>query len=116
MATPTVTVTRTSRYKDTVPFLSAGGVEFSLWEPPVEFYAEVTGYQFHQVTAREIGFLDELAAMYYGDGNEALWWVIAQANGMIDPDRDMHVGDVLVIPPRSKLSEFIARAGDAAAD
>jgi nucleoid-associated protein YgaU len=54
-----------------------------------------------------------LAVRYYGPGYERLWWVIMQANNIIDPSAEMYPGQRLLIPPRASVLRFIARAGDA---
>lgn len=100
-----------SRYKDTPLYTAPDGQpEFALMEPPVEFSTEQTSFQVHRVARNEIGFLDVLAVRYYGQGQERLWWAIALANALVDPERDMYVGQVLVIPSRSRINSFISRA------
>ncbi len=69
----------------------------------------------HTVRNHEVGFLDELAFNYYGPGYERLWWTIALANAMIDPEHEMYTGQRLVIPARATISRFLSRAGDAVA-
>ena len=104
-----VDVARSSRYKDTPVYQGHVTFEFGLLEVPPEFDALRDGDKAHRVARNDIGFLDGLAVTYYGPGNEKFWWVIALVNGIIDPDRDMFVGQVLTIPSRSTVLEFAAR-------
>lgn len=110
-----LTLSRLSRYKDTPVFQAGDFVEFGLWEPPAEFQTQPAGSQIHTVKAHEVGFLDILAARYYGDGYEELWWSIAAANGIIDQERDMYPGMKLVIPPDARRARFVGRGGLASA-
>lgn len=50
---------------------------------------------FHDLTAGEVGTLDTVANYYYG--NVTLWWVIAVANGVLNPLR-IPAGTRLRIP------------------
>lgn len=109
-----VSISSTSRYKDTDVFDQGGTVEFALQVPPAEFQTVPVGSTIHTVRNNEIGFLDMLAVRYYGPGSEKLWWVIAQANAMVDPEREMYAGQRLVVPPRSRLTQFLGRGGDGA--
>ena len=109
----TVTLSLHSRYKDTPVYADGGVAEFALWEPPAEFRTLQRGYRSHIVKSHEVGFLDILAVEYYGPGSEQLWWVIAQANALIDIDKDMYPGQVLYIPPKTAVLQFQSRRGDA---
>lgn len=107
-----ISLSNFSRYKDTAVYADSDGVtRFALWEPPKEFVS-VSNPTLHRVTQDEIGFLDGIAVRYYGIGYERLWWVILQANGLIDPEREIYPGQVLVIPPRTAVQQFLARLGD----
>ena len=106
----TVQLPKFSRYKDTPVFNGTRGPEFGLWEPPPEAYAEDRAYRVHRIQQREVGFLDMIAVRYYGLGNEALWWFIAQANAILDPEKEMRVGGTLVIPPRNLAIQFRTRS------
>ncbi len=85
-------------------------------EGPREFTAPARAVAgtIHTVAFHEIGFLDLLAVRYYGPGYERMWWSIAMANAMIDPEREMFPGQQLLIPPRASVSQFLSRPGDAA--
>jgi hypothetical protein len=109
---PTLALSNYSRYKDTAVYADADATRFALWEPPAEFTDPALGWQIHRVAQNEVGFLDMLAAQYYGQGFEQMWWVIAQANALLDPEREMYPGMVLVIPPRAAVQQFLARLGD----
>ena len=51
---------------------------------------------FHRVTAGEAGRLDLIAYRFYR--NVGLWWVLAKANGVLNPFEDVLSGQVLRIP------------------
>lgn len=106
-----VEVSNQSRYKDTLVFEGDRGPEFGLTELPAEFQENDIADRVHRVVAAEVGFLDQIAARYYGPGYEKLWWVLAQANGIIDPAQEMFPGMVLRIPQRSLIVDFTSRVG-----
>lgn len=107
-----ITLSNTSRYKDTKVFDGDRGSEFGLWEAPVEFTQQDDGYVLHRIAGHEVGFLDILAVQYYGEGYEILWWSIALANGIIDPEQELEPNDVIQIPPRSAALQFLSRRGN----
>ena len=51
--------------------------------------------------------MDSLAYKYYG--NPRLWWVIAEANGMEDPESELYVGRKLRIPNQKYVLENVVR-------
>lgn len=106
-----LTLSRLSRYKDTPAFDAGGEVEFGLWEKPAEFTDLPTGARLHTVRSNEIGMLDMIAVIYFGDGYEEMWWAIAEANGIINPETEMYPGMKLVIPPDSRKAGFVGRGG-----
>jgi nucleoid-associated protein YgaU len=106
-----IIIPRDSRYKDTKVHRDARGLSYGVYVHPVEFDTVSSAYQLHRVVASEVGFLDMIAVRYYGDGFERLWWSIAQVNRIIDPERDMRVGQTLVIPPRSAAEAYVSRQG-----
>lgn len=114
MTTEILSLEPSSRYKDTPVYDEGGNVEFALWTPPEEFITTDRRARLHRVSQPEIGFLDMVAAREWGEGYEQFWWVIAQANALIDPETEMYAGMVLVIPPRSTLVAYRARVGNAA--
>lgn len=107
----TVQLSNFSRYKDTAIYKRAGKNVFGLFEIPTEFTTDRDDYIRHKVAPGEIGFLDKIALEYYGEGMEDLWWVISFANTIIDPDEEMYVGQILDIPPRSAVLQFLSRRG-----
>ncbi len=115
MAT-TLRISNFSTYKDTKVYTDPldHTPVFALMEAPPEFtdVDEGTGTA-HTVAVHEIGFLDALAVRYYGPGYERLWRVIAIANAMVDPEREMYAGQTIVIPSRTSVLRFLSRAGDA---
>jgi len=108
----TVSLLKTSRFKDTAIFRAeVDKVITALIEVPPEFYQTDPNSKRHTLAQHEIGFLDRLAVAYYGEGFESLWVAVAFANGVTDPEFDLQPGDVLVIPPRPLVMQFLARAG-----
>lgn len=99
-----------SRYKTTKVFSGPRGLELGLMEVLDDLYTIGSEYRTYAVRPPDIGFLDRLAVLFYGDGYEWAWWTIAYANNIADPDQEMYVGQRLVIPPRSALQKFLARA------
>jgi hypothetical protein len=57
------------------------------------------------VSQRFVGRPDLLALEVYGD--EALWWVIPQRNGLEDPVGDMTLDRVLAVPSRRLVQSAI---------
>ena len=99
-----------SRYKDTPVYVSATGKpEFALFEAPIEFTEGREDYREHRLRKFEVGMLDKLAVRYFGAGYESMWWVIALVNGMVDPEVEMFSGQVLLIPSREAVLEYVAR-------
>lgn len=114
----TLQISNFSRYKDSKVYTAdQGRYVFAPMEGPREFTApaEGTNAEIHTVRAHEIGFLDLIAAAKYGPGYERLWWVIALANALIDPEREMYAGQRLIIPSRTTIAQFLSRPGDATA-
>ena len=107
-----IEVSNRSRYKDTLVFSGDRGPEFGLCALPREFSENDIGERTHLVAAVEVGFLDLIAARYYGPGNEILWWSLAQVNNIIDPAQDMFPGMALRIPQRSRIVDFTSRVGE----
>lgn len=101
-----------SRYKDTIVHSDNGDFLYGPWRAPEEFQTVGLSWKRHMVKQSEVGFLDILAVKYFGDGQDELWWVIAQANGIVDTETDMYPGQVLNIPPRALVDQFIARSGN----
>ena len=99
-----------SRYKTTKVFSGPRGLELGLMEVLDDLYTIGSEYRTYSVRPPDIGFLDRLAVLFYGDGYEWAWWTLAYANNITDPDQEMYVGQRLVIPPRSALQKFLSRA------
>lgn len=110
MAT-TVSITNNSRYKDTLVYAGDAGPEFGLYAGPSEFLLPADEDVLHVVQANEVGFLDKLSERYYGSGNEAMWWAIAQLNAITDPELEMFAGMTIRIPIRTRLFAFVSRVG-----
>ena len=62
---------------------------------------------YHEVIAPEAHRPDLLALAYYGDLN--LYWVIAQANQMIDPFAETTVGTKLRIPNPTYVFQLLTQ-------
>ena len=106
---PEITLSALSRFKSTQVYTAADGTpEFALWEAPVEFTEDRDGYREHRIKQNEIGMLDMLAVNYFGPGYESLGWIIALVNGMVDPEMEMRTRQIIIIPPRDAVIEFIA--------
>lgn len=104
-----IDIPKESRYKDTPVYAGTRGSEFALLEPPVEAIQEDSGYATHRVRSHEVGFLDVVAVRHYGLGRERLWWFLALSNAIIDSEVDMFVGQELLIPRRSFVTQFSTR-------
>jgi hypothetical protein len=109
---PTVSLPKNTRYKDTPAFseVAANNTSFGLWDAPAEFQTPDNTWNIYTVTRADVGFLDRVAFLSYGDGYEYLWWAIAQANTLIDPETEMYQGQSLKIPPLATVLSFISRA------
>lgn len=108
-----VDVLTSSRYKDTRVYRTEQfGPVFALMEPPRELLESREDETTYTVKRTDIGFLDHIAVRYYGPGSERFGWVIGLVNRIIDPDTDMHVGQILRIPSRRTVQEFQSRGGD----
>lgn len=107
----TLNVGVTSRYKLTRAFVDTErdrGVEFELMSVLEDFYTSGDAFRRHRVTSTEVGFLDKLAVRYFGPGSEGLWWAIAYANAILDPET-IPIGTELIIPSREAVRRFLAR-------
>jgi hypothetical protein len=87
-------------------------IRFANWVMPLEFVTTPIGSIMHRVASFEVGFLDILSVRYYGANNEILWWVIQEANAMIDPEQEMYPGQMIVIPPKASVQQFLSRVGN----
>lgn len=106
-----VNVTHT-RYKDTPVIPDPGdgkGDRHGLWVPPEEFENVAAEDMQLETAASAGGFLDEVAFRAYGSGYERYWWVIARAQGIIDPEREVPAGAILRVPPRGAATTFEQR-------
>lgn len=108
-ATSTEPQSDESRYKTTKVFVGSRGLELGLMEVLDDLYVVGSDFRTYVVRSLDVGFLDRIAVLFYGDGFEWAWWSIAYANNMIDPDLEMFVGQRLIIPKREALQKFLAR-------
>lgn len=107
----TLNVSAASRYKLTRAFVDSArtrGVEFELMSVIEDFYTSGEEFRRHRITSVEIGFMDKLAVRFFGPGNEQMWWAIAYANAILDPET-VQVGEELIIPSREAVRRFLAR-------
>jgi hypothetical protein len=107
----TIAVDVVDRYKDTPVGTWPRGPAYGLFNLPIEFDGVPVGSRSHVVTEGDAGFLDAIAAQYYGPGRETLWWVIAVANNVVDVEAEVVAGVTLRIPPLSVVQAFAARRG-----
>ena len=109
----TLTLPKNSRYKDTKIYTvsNTGTVVFGLFRRPVGLNPAIRrSDEFsYMVEVQDIGQLDRIAVLYYGEGSESLWWVIALYNGIINPLAEMKVGQVLRIPSQVAVASFVGR-------
>jgi len=99
-----------SRYKDTALNRNRATSFYSLWRRPEELARmRSTATRVRDVSEANVGRLDRISHEEYD--TVSLWWVIAAANGIIDPRRDMHAGQRLLIPDFALIAAFRQRAG-----
>lgn len=99
-----------TRYKDTLVYDDQDGVgpQFGLFREPADLLS--AGFSYYVIQRSDVGFLDRIAYRYYGD--ESLWWVIAYANGIFDPEFDVTVGTKVTIPNVEAVNAFVQRGGN----
>lgn len=97
-----------SRMKDTkiVFRRSTGTQEFALWNADRTF-SNAQDYGVHQVTDFEVGRLDLISHQHYN--TVEYWWIIADANDLLDPLEEMRPGMILKIPNRSAIETYVRR-------
>lgn len=98
-----IKVSKTSRYVGTDLYrvsdsfgYPTNNFYFGVWRRPVIDVESDDQSVSHTVQEHELGRLDLLAHRYYGD--PLLWWVIADANHIIDQFTEINAGDVIIIP------------------
>lgn len=107
----TINIGNRSRYKMSKAYTDCTrGVVFGQMRTVKDFYTLGGDYEVHRIPKRQIGFLDKVASDWYGIGNEDMWWTIAYANSVIDPEFDLKSGQALVIPTNERLSNYIMRS------
>jgi hypothetical protein len=99
-----------SRYKDTARFDGPRGEQYTPYERPGELEGVPPDrHRLHRLTQADNGFLDAVAFLHYG--SEDLWWVIADANGMIDVEAETRVGMPLAVPSPAVVRQMLQRRG-----
>jgi len=116
MAIDSILVSDRTRYKDTELYRNDADdrspLGFGLFEVPEEFPVEASSDdRYYTITSKDIGNFDGLAARFFGVRYEDMWWVIALYNSVIDEEVDLSPGDTIRIPTRSRVNEFLSRAG-----
>jgi hypothetical protein len=113
-----VRVSTRSRYKMSKAYIDSEksglfanrGVVFGPMALMEDFYSLGDDYFAYRVGGKDIGFLDLVARSFFGEGNEDLWWTIAYANAVIDPETDLISGDVIAIPAPELTTKFLLRS------
>lgn len=95
-----------SRYLHTPATIVDGKIQYELWKSNPEFRG-TSDYRTHVVRNTDIGRLDLLAYEYYG--TPSLWWVIADANDIIN-QFDLTLGQALKIPSRALIERYLHAA------
>lgn len=62
----------------------------------VDLHERVIEFAFHTVSDSDLAQPDAIAHKYYGDSN--WWWLICTYNGIVNPMRDMYLGQRLRVP------------------
>jgi len=97
-------IQHTSRHAYSIRYRHKSG-DFWGTRPPVKI-PKSDSDEFHMVTENERNRIDLIAFHYYGDC--ALWWVIAEANGVLNP-LELEVGRVLRIPAWATVQMKVLR-------
>ena len=77
-----------------------------VWRAPI--FSEEDAAR-HTVTSKDVGHMDLIAVMHYGEENEHLWWVIAWVNRIKNPITDMEIGQQLLIPPINEIATALEK-------
>jgi len=81
-------------------------IQYELWRASASFRGS-SDYRIHVVRDADVGRLDLVAYEYYG--NPGWWWVIADANDIIDIF-SIKPGATLKIPSRSVVERYVTNA------
>jgi hypothetical protein len=92
-----------SRYKKYKKYFDNTGRFFYNELPSIISIPTTEKDSYYNVGVKSLNRLDLIAHMFYK--NSKLWWVIAEANNIIDP-YDIPVGVTLTIPDTSSLYGF----------
>ena len=90
-----------SQFKYTPVYRVDDTIRFGLRQTPVSPTPQDRVYN---VTLETANRLDLIANAFYG--NPELWWVIADANSILDPMAGIPVGTELRIPPRATAISY----------
>lgn len=92
---------KSSRYTDTKLLQDEDRLYFDLWDDPLELEPNsVTDIAY---TIQVSDTLDKLAKRFYGD--ERLWWIIAERNGIIHAIDECVPGHDIIIPNPEEVTE-----------
>jgi hypothetical protein len=102
---------RRSRYRKQRLIEVDGITSQETWDPS-SMFPESDGDLRHLVSDTEAYRIDLIAHKYYGD--QYLWWVIAVANGIVDPFRDLSNHEnatptILRIPDPALVNSLVVR-------
>ena len=84
--------------------------EFGLWDSFAPFRT-TTDVSLFQINDADSTRLDLLAYRFYGDVN--LWWVIAEANNLINVFDELSYGMFIRIPSRAVVDQYLRGGVDA---
>jgi len=73
--------------------------------PYLNLNENVTTYSTHVISQAFEGRPDLIAHKVYG--SVALWWVICQFNGVVNPFTDLYVGKLVKVPDYSQLMHVL---------
>jgi hypothetical protein len=99
-----INIANSSRHAYSIRYRSAAGDHWGT-RPPVTV-PKSRKDRHHRVTDDDAKRIDLLAWRFYGD--PALWWVIAEANAVLNP-LDLEAGRVLRIPALETIQMRILR-------
>ena len=94
-----ISIDKNSRYNSTTLFNVEGILFFNTWNK--KKYTVTGNEQYYEVKASDAGRIDLVAFNLYGD--VSLWWLLAYANGIIDPFVEIPVGTRLLVPLRNEV-------------
>jgi len=98
-STETVNISRLSRYASSDVFNAGGSLILNTFD--VSLYSSTGDEQYYEVKSEDENRLELIAYKLYGDAT--LWWLLAYANGIIDPFTEISIGTRLLIPRKEEV-------------